>query len=107
MELVLPNNYVALEQEEMMYLDGGDPNTFARNIGGLLYQIGINAVNRASWGIPSTLTMAKWGYATAVYYFPGMVAKLAALTGNPIVVGLAALGALAGANYLWNNRVFY
>lgn len=23
MELVLPNNYVALEQEEMMYLDGG------------------------------------------------------------------------------------
>ncbi|MFA9414537.1 MULTISPECIES: argininosuccinate lyase [unclassified Streptococcus] len=24
MELVLPNNYVALEQEEMMYLDGGD-----------------------------------------------------------------------------------
>ncbi|MDG8210365.1 SPH_0224 family bacteriocin-like peptide [Streptococcus pneumoniae] len=25
MELVLPNNYVALEQEEMMYLDGGFP----------------------------------------------------------------------------------
>ncbi|WP_156008404.1 hypothetical protein [Streptococcus ruminantium] len=24
MELVLPNNYVALEEEEMMYLDGGD-----------------------------------------------------------------------------------
>ena len=24
MELVLPNNYVALEQEEMMYLEGGD-----------------------------------------------------------------------------------
>ncbi|CAG5680528.1 Uncharacterised protein [Streptococcus pneumoniae] len=23
MELVLPNNYVALEEEEMMYLDGG------------------------------------------------------------------------------------
>lgn len=23
MELVLPNNYVALEQEEMIYLDGG------------------------------------------------------------------------------------
>ena len=23
MELVLPNNYVELEQEEMMYLDGG------------------------------------------------------------------------------------
>lgn len=23
MELVLPNNYVALEQEEMMYIDGG------------------------------------------------------------------------------------
>ena len=23
MELVLPNNYVDLEQEEMMYLDGG------------------------------------------------------------------------------------
>jgi len=23
MEMVLPNNYVELEQEEMMYLDGG------------------------------------------------------------------------------------
>ncbi|CMX59507.1 Uncharacterised protein [Streptococcus pneumoniae] len=23
MELVLPNNYVVIEQEEMMYLDGG------------------------------------------------------------------------------------
>lgn len=24
MELVMPNNYVVLEEEEMMYLDGGD-----------------------------------------------------------------------------------
>lgn len=24
MELVLPNNYVALDEEEMMYLDGGE-----------------------------------------------------------------------------------
>ncbi|AER18172.1 hypothetical protein [Streptococcus suis] len=24
MELVMPNNYVVLEEEEMMYLDGGE-----------------------------------------------------------------------------------
>lgn len=32
MELVLPNNYVALEQEEMMYLDGGFWNS-VRTVG--------------------------------------------------------------------------
>ncbi len=35
MELVLPNNYVVIDEEEMMYLDGGDWKNFSRNIKGL------------------------------------------------------------------------
>ena len=34
MELVLPQNYVEIEQEEMMYLDGGDAQNFSKNING-------------------------------------------------------------------------
>lgn len=107
MELVLLNNYVDLEQEEMMYLDGGDAQNFARNIGGLLYKLGVNAANRVAAGLPSTLTIAKWGYWTAMAYFPGITTKLTAMTGNPIVIGLAALGTAAAVHYLWNNRVYY
>ncbi|MCZ0704565.1 hypothetical protein J2T56_003134 [Natronobacillus azotifigens] len=36
MEMVLPKKYVALEQEEMMYLDGGwSARTFGRNLVGI------------------------------------------------------------------------
>ena len=34
MELVLPNNYVELEQEEMMYLNGGLRSQLGRFCGG-------------------------------------------------------------------------
>lgn len=46
MELVLPNNYIVIEQEEMMYLDGGEPLsvsaivTMALAIGGASYSTG-------------------------------------------------------------------
>ncbi|VPE18662.1 Membrane protein [Streptococcus pneumoniae] len=46
MELILPNNYVDLEQEEMMYLDGGEPMSIsaivalAITIGGASYSTG-------------------------------------------------------------------
>lgn len=34
MELVLPNNYVVIEEEEMMYLEGGGYTGFAVYTGG-------------------------------------------------------------------------
>ncbi|CIP10412.1 Uncharacterised protein [Streptococcus pneumoniae] len=42
MELVLPNNYVALEQEEMMYLDGGGlfkQECLSRNLRSFSYEL--------------------------------------------------------------------
>ncbi|WP_155974396.1 hypothetical protein [Streptococcus ruminantium] len=107
MELVLPNNYVALEEEEMMYLDGGSPQNLIKNIQGLIHKTGLSMANRIAAGLPSTITMAKWGYWTAMAYFPGVITKLSALTGNPIIIGLAGLGATAAVYHLWHNRVFY
>ena len=40
MELVLPQNYVEIEQKEMMYLDGGDAQNFSNQL--LLQNICIN-----------------------------------------------------------------
>lgn len=55
MELVLPNHYVALEQEEMMYLEGGDLGISAVlgtvsgviAMGGAIYGAGTAATTRA------------------------------------------------------------
>lgn len=107
MELSLPMSYIELHQEEMMNLDGGDANNFARNVTGMLERFAISTTLRRNWGIPSTATMATWGYWTAVSVFPGAMAKIAAFTANPVVVGIAALGGVAAVTYLWNVRVFY
>ncbi|CJL08285.1 Membrane protein [Streptococcus pneumoniae] len=43
MDLVLPNNYVALEQEEMIYLDGGGlfkQACLSRNLRSFSYESG-------------------------------------------------------------------
>lgn len=50
MELVLPNNYVALEEEEMMYLDGGwSKDTAISNIKALLGLPAVAFAARALW----------------------------------------------------------
>ena len=107
MELVLPNNYAELEQEEMMYLDGGDAKNFAKNEEGLLYKIGINTATRAALGIPSNFEMMQWGYWTAVYYASALAVQLSSITANPAVITLVGLGAALMGAYLWENRVFY
>lgn len=73
MELVLPNNYVELEQEEMMYLDGGwSGYTVARNLwnlaamgwaGALLVGAGNVMWNAAKSGVSFWGAVAKVGYA--------------------------------------------
>src|SRR5690625_3244324 len=98
-------NYAEIEQEEMMYLDGVDAKTFGNNVYGMLKRFGISQANRISWGIPPLTTLAKatYIYATAKYGF--ITARIASFTGNPIVIGVAALGAVAAVTYLWNKRV--
>lgn len=101
--LKLPTNYSSISEEEMMYLEAGDAKNFAKNLYGLVK----NAAMRKAAGIPSWAAIAKMSYWTAVATFPTAMAKIASLTGNPIVIGLVAAGGVAAVTYLWNVRVFY
>lgn len=107
MELVLPQNYVEIEQEEMMYLDGGDAQNFANNINGALTRMGISYANRMMAGIPSNAALAAMTWKQAAIFFPTLTAKISALTGNPIVIGIAVAVSAAGLWAIWNKRLFY
>lgn len=99
----LPQNCTSIDEEEMMYLDGGDATNFAKNI----YGIAQNSAIRAALGIPGFAALAKMSYWAAVTTFPALAGKIASLTGNPVIIGIAALGGVAAVTYLWNVRVFY
>lgn len=90
-----------------MYLDGKDALNFAKNVWGMVTRFGVSTANRVAWGIPSIATMAKWSLPYAWAVFPGAMTKIAAITGNPLVIGLTALGGVAAVTYLWNVRAFY
>lgn len=61
MELVLPNNYVEIEEEEMMYLDGGYAINMTRNTASYLVDGAIAVI---------TCGFSLWmGYKTLVNYF--------------------------------------
>ncbi|WP_415748752.1 hypothetical protein [Streptococcus pseudopneumoniae] len=74
MELVLPNNYVDLEQEEMMYLDGGEPMSIsaivalAITIGGASYSTGYVLGERVYYSgyKNSDYQKNKWGIRGAI-----------------------------------------
>lgn len=103
MELVLPTNYVALDQEEMTYLDGGDWNNFRKNIEGLYHRsAGIRFALQAS-GLTSAAGKALY------YSYPILMAKATALS-VPVIAASGGLAALAVAGVgiaLWNMRLFY
>ncbi len=107
MELILPQNYVEIEQEEMEYLDGGDSKNFAKNISGVLTRMGISYANRTMAGIPSNSTLAAMTWKQAAIFFPGFTAKISSLTGNPVVIGVAIALSGIGLWALWNKRIFY
>lgn len=54
----LPQNCKAVNEEEMMYLDGGDATNFAKNI----YGIVSNSAIKAALGIPSFAAIPKMPY---------------------------------------------
>ena len=103
MELVLPTNYVVIDEEEMMYLDGGDWNNFSRNIKGL-------------WASSAGLrdAMRQVGLVSAVgnaikYSYPVLMAKVATISA-PIIWatgGAAAVVAIGAGAVLWNMRLFH
>lgn len=107
MELVLPKNYVEIEQEEMVYLDGGDAQNFSKNINGALTKMGISYANRMMAGIPSNTALASMTWQQAAIFFPAFTAKISALTVNPIIIGISVLVSGVGLWAIWNKRLFY
>ncbi|MGK4109564.1 hypothetical protein [Enterococcus cecorum] len=103
MELVLPNNYQEINQEEMAYLDGGDWNNFRKNIEGLVKS-----------SAPLRDAMRQVGLVSAAghairYAQPILMAKAATLSA-PIIAaaGVAGVAITAGVGLaLWNIRMFY
>lgn len=45
MEMILPNNYVEIEEEEMMYLDGGYSINWSRSTTGRVLDVAIGAIS--------------------------------------------------------------
>lgn len=116
MELVLPNNYVEIEEEEMMYLDGGwswkmlgknllgvynwASRTQSKGVGMALRAVGFASVakNLAYGVVPGSMN-----------YVAGIMAKaatkLVALAPWAAFTAITVLG--LGAWYLSSYRVFY
>lgn len=113
MELVLPNNYVEIEEDEMMYLDGGSWSTFNKNMRGAFNRFSnlSRALKTAGWTYGYLGKMlanaATYGYWWAVANFGFPVVKIATIVAGVIGGIVAASGVTAGVWYLYNNRVFY
>ena len=109
MELVLPNNYVVLNQEEMMYLDGGEfyvPNwAITGAITGAAY-----AALAAAGGGGLQLVLASYGMRSAL--LAGIVKGLGVLGihvgnafANTIIRSIASGGIGAGADWIFTNVI--
>ena len=105
MEMVLPNNYVALEQEEMMYLDGGWTwSTFRNNMIGLAaFGAAVGYLGKQVLKLVGTNT----AYSAVVAVASGTVAKIGSFFGGWIGAVVFGVSAAAAIYYLGNNRVFY
>jgi len=103
--MVLPQNYVELEQEEMMYLDAGwDINTFIRNAIGLSNHQGMHWVGGALAGFAAANRHMK---------FPQLAAHLAGTAWHafrylPLWAQVAVAVSGAGAIYAMGEwALFY
>lgn len=116
MTLSLPQNYVEIEQEEMMYLDGGwSKRVLGKNLLGIYNW----ASNRMGRGVGLALRQVGFynvAYSCAYYASPATTGAIVAAIGKGAAtllkygpwVAAGALAALAaGAVYLGTYRVFY
>ena len=105
MDLTLSINFVEIEKEEMMYLDGGNWTTFKNNSRGLYKtseSFRWSAGNLGLWG-------AIWGSRTHVYV--QVLSMFGPLLGLVTAVNVA-IGAVAGLSVggnvavLWNFKFY-
>ncbi|VPD55667.1 Membrane protein [Streptococcus pneumoniae] len=112
MELVLPNNYVVIDEEEMMYLDGGAiyiPRwTITGAITGAAYAA--YAALAAAGGGGLQLVLASYGLRSALV--AGIVKGLGVLGihignafANTVIRSIASAGIGAGADWIFTNII--
>ena len=114
MQMVLPASYAVIEEEEMMYLDGGwSSKTFGRNLYGLAERGGV--ICSAIFGLakalgrvnPKALITLNAGLNWVIGKVSGGIAKVVSLIGGFWAGFLAGLGSALAIGYLGNKRVFY
>ncbi len=106
--LVMPSNFVAIETEEMEYIDAGTAKNFCNNLKGLwnkstIFRHALKA-GGFSWGyILSLAKVSFWYVSTKV---AGMLSLSISLVSRALAV-IAGLGVIAAAAYVWNKRIWY
>ncbi|HEU2977690.1 TPA: SPH_0218 family bacteriocin-like peptide [Streptococcus pneumoniae] len=112
MELVLPNNYVVIDEEEMMYLDGGAiyiPRwAITGAITGAAYAALAAAAAAGGGGLQ--LVLASYGLRSALV--AGIVKGLGVLGihignafANTVIRSIASAGIGAGADWIFTNII--
>ena len=111
--LVMPSKFIAIDQEEMSYIDGGDARMLQKNLQGLWnrsasirHAMRVHGVTAQSIAAAATVTLV---YAGATFGGAIGAAAVFLLSVNAlkVVAGTLAVGGIVAATYLWNNRVFY
>ncbi|HET0905786.1 TPA: SPH_0218 family bacteriocin-like peptide [Streptococcus pneumoniae] len=112
MELVLPNNYVVIDEEEMMYLDGGAIYIPRRAITGAITgaAYAAYAALAAAGGGGLQLVLASYGLRSALV--AGIVKGLGVLGihignafANTVIRSIASAGIGAGADWIFTNII--
>lgn len=114
MELVLPNNYVEIEEEEMMYLDGGwSCSVFVKNLYGLAERGGViyTAIDGISRYLGKKNIKALKTLKASLSWVAGKVSwaigRVVSLIGGFWTGFLVGMGSFLAISYLGNYRVFY
>ncbi|HEL1842675.1 TPA: hypothetical protein TX081_000870 [Streptococcus suis] len=114
MELVMPNNYVVLEEEEMMYLGGGwSASVLGNNLWGAAKKFAVvfSVVNAMAKSLgyvnAGALAALKGSFSFIVGKISWAIGKFVGIIGGFWTGFLAGFSAGAALTYLGNNRVFY
>lgn len=108
-ELILPEGYVSVENEEMEYVDGGWSGwVAAKNAWGYIQNKGFTrAATYAGLTLGVLMSWAKYGFTAASVAVGYQAAKVGAIVGGVIGTVLAVLGAAALLYWLGSERRYY
>ena len=107
--LNMPNNYVVMEQEEMMYIDGGwSGEVFKDNILGLYanYRQASFALRAGGIGVGTIYQMANMTAPYIIAKFGITLSTTATIVGGVVAGLITAAGISAAVYYLGNHSVF-